>query len=202
MRLHHRSCNSGLLQHRPILSSHSNVYSYSAVYSTTWAAFSSVLLCASQVFALVSVTRSWRLRVREPSKKDRMNNVSPGGRRNREIESSAPIPSEEKIAASYFWVRVRSVQEPCSSHASANLAKVSSQRLPPSHLAFRGAIQLGWPRMNPDVGRQPAAGIKIARKIKLTRDQRVRLLLWSAVYYQYSLGLRCLPWHHLRSRQH
>ena len=109
---------------------------------------------------------------------------------------------EEKIAASYFWVRVRSVQEPLSSHASANLAQVSSQRLPPSHLAFRGAIQLGWPRMKPDVGRQPAAGIKIARKIKLIRDRRVRLLLWSAVYYQYSLGLRCLPWHHLRSRQH
>jgi hypothetical protein len=38
---------------------------------------------------------------------------------------------------------------------------------------------------------------KIARKIKLIRDRRVRLLLWSAAYYQFSLGLRCLPWHHL-----
>jgi len=51
--------------------------------------------------------------------------------------------------------------------------------------------------MNPGVGRQPAAGIRIARKIKLIRDRRVRLLLWSAAYYQFSLGLRCLPWHHL-----
>jgi len=33
------------------------------------------------------------------SKKDGMNNVSPGGRRNREIESSAPIRSEEKSSA-------------------------------------------------------------------------------------------------------
>jgi len=34
---------------------------------------------------------------------------------------------------------------------------------------------------------EPAAGIRIARKIKLIRERRVRLLLWSAVYYQHSL---------------
>ena len=36
------------------------------------------------------------------SKKDGMNNVSPGGRRNREIESSAPIRSEEKLLRAAF----------------------------------------------------------------------------------------------------
>lgn len=198
MRLRHRSCNSGLLQHRPILSSHSNVYSYSAVYSTTWAAFSSVLLCASKVLALVSVTRSWRLLVREPSKKDRMNNVSPTAAGTGKLNRVHQFRSEEKLLRATFGLEF----EAYKNHVSANVAQVSSQRLPPRHLAFRSAIQLGWPRMNPDVGRQPAAGIKIARKIKLIRDRRVRLLLWSAAYYQYSLGLRCLPWHHLRSRQH
>jgi hypothetical protein len=48
----------------------------------------------------------------------------------------------------------------------------------------------------------PVVEFKIARKIKLMRDRRVRLLLWSAVYYQYSLGLRCLPLHHSRLRRH
>jgi len=47
--------------------------------------------------------------------------------------------------------------------------------------------------MNPGVGRQPAAGIRIARKIKLIRDRRVRLLLWSAVCYQYSLDCGAYP---------
>lgn len=153
-------------------------------------------------FARTGVCVQCSIGGRDQPPTDFLCRCEPWGRSIGKLNRVNQFRSEEKLLRATFGLEFEALQEPCSSHASANVAQVSSQRLPPRHLAFRNAIELGWPRMNPDVGRQPAAGIKIARKIKLIRDRRVRLLLWSAAYYQYSLGLRCLPWHHLRSRQH